>query len=46
MLRCHKITNVQIRTRVPTTKLNLFTHANAKVPKQNKSNDVFEFTSP
>ena len=46
MLRCHNITNVQIRTRVPTTKLNLFTHANAKVPKQNKSNDVLEFTSP
>ena len=42
--RCLKITNVQIRTRVTTTKLNIFTNVKDKVPKQNKSNIVYEFT--
>ena len=42
--RCLKIANVQIRTRVTTTKLNIFTNVKDKVPKQNKSNIVYEFT--
>ena len=42
--RCLKITNVQIRTRVTTTKLNIFTNVKDKVPKQNKSNIACEFT--
>jgi hypothetical protein len=46
LLRCLNITNVQIRTRVTTTKLNLFTNAKDKVPKQNKSNVVYQFTCP
>jgi cytochrome c-type biogenesis protein CcmH/NrfF len=46
LLRCLNITNVQIRTRVTTTKLNLFTNAKDKAPKQNKSNVVYQFTCP
>ena len=42
--RCLNITNVQIGTRVTTTKLNIFTNLKDKVSKQNKSNIVYEFT--
>ena len=42
-LRCLNV-NVQIKTRIATTKLNLFTNTKDKVPKQNKSNVVYEFT--
>ena len=45
LLRCLNI-NVQIKTRITTTKLNLFTNTKDKVPKQNKSNVVYEFTCP
>ena len=43
--RCLNV-NVQIKTRITTTKLNLFTNTKDKVPKQNKSNVVYEFTCP
>ena len=47
LLRCLNVNvNVQIKTRITTTKLNLFTNAKDKVPKQNKSNVVCEFTCP
>ena len=43
LLRCLNV-NVQIKTRI-TTKLNLFTNTKDKVPKQNKSNVVYENTA-
>ena len=45
LLRCLNV-NVQIKTRIATTKLNSFTNTQDKVPKQNKSNVVYEFTCP
>ena len=45
LLRCLNV-NVQIKTRITTTKLNLFTNTKDKVPKQNKSNVVYKFTCP
>ena len=45
LLRCLNL-NVQIKTRIATTKLNLFTNTKDKVPKQNKSNVIYEFTCP
>ena len=45
LLRCLNV-NVQIETRITTTKLNLFTNTKDKVLKQNKSNAVYEFTCP
>ena len=45
LLRCLNV-NVQIKTRITTTKLNLFSNTKDKVPKQNKSNVVYEFTYP
>ncbi len=38
--------NVLIRTRITTTKLGMLTNAKDKVPKQNKSNVVYEITCP
>ena len=35
---CLNITNLQVKTRVSTTKPNFYTNAKDKVPKQNKSN--------
>ena len=46
LLRCLNITNLQVKTRVSTTKLNFYTNAKDKVPKQNKSNIIYEFTYP
>ena len=48
LLRCLNITNVnlQVKTRVSTTKLNFYTNAKDKVPKQNKSNIIYGFTYP
>ena len=45
LLRCLNV-NVQIKTRIATTKLNLFTNTKDKVPKPNKPNVVYEFTCP
>ena len=45
LLRCLNV-NVQIKTRIATTKLNLFTNTKDKVPKQSKPNVVYEFTCP
>jgi hypothetical protein len=45
LLRCLNV-NVLIRTRITTTKLDMLTNAKDKVPKQNKSNVVYEFTCP
>ena len=45
LLRCLNV-NVQINTRIATTKLNLLANTKDKVPKQNKSNVVYEFTCP
>ena len=46
LLRCLNITNLQVKTRVSTTKLNFYTNAKDKVPEQNKSNIIYEFTGP
>ena len=45
LLRCLNV-KVQINTRIATTKLNLLANTKDKVPKQNKSNVVYEFTCP
>ena len=45
LLHCLNV-NVQIKTRIATAKLNLFTNTKDKVPKQNKSNVVYKFTCP
>ena len=44
--RCLNTSKVQIKTKVSTTKLNFITNAKDKVPKQNKSSIVYEFTCP
>ena len=43
ILRCLNV-KVEIKTRITTTKLNLFTNTKDKVPKPNKLNVVYEFT--
>ena len=46
LLRCLNITNLQIKTKVSTTKLTFYTNAKDKVSKQNKSNIIYEFKCP
>ena len=42
--RCFNIANVEIRTTVKDNQTKLFTNVKNRVPKQNKSNIVYEFT--
>ena len=44
--RCLNITNFPIKTRVSTTKLDFYTNAKDKVPKQKSNNIICEFKCP